>query len=424
MQFVIGFCLGGGTILALRAKKKRELIQDRLLVDILLRNNFDRLPHLRLDRLSDVLDVNVACEFVQKSLESPNLHSLDLRNNPRLFLDHSTETSDEITMRQRIQYLISQLRSFTYNGLEPTPSRVISAFDSATELHSLNIDSNALSDTVGARIVPTFPQSTLTELSMSRNQLGLSTIDALASLLRRGVLKYLSLDANPLTPEAFIRLMEALSDDACSVTRLSLNSIFTPSSDSIAHALSAHTAAAIKDTLQRNGSLQDLDIGNNEIDDFALAMILEGMAHNSHLHTLSLDQNPFKGQCIASMIGTARLEVLSLLGTCLSDENGANIALALADNTSLKALVLDRTHVGERTATAILDVLQKNDSILYISMQHTLIPEPLISQIESILQERRSALEPVLYRPFECQIRIQHLKYEINSLNHQISTLK
>ena len=90
----------------------------------------------------------------------------------------------------------------------------------------------------------------------------------------------------------------------------------------------------------------------------------------------------------------------------------------------LKALILDRTLVGECTAATTLDVLKKNDSILFISIQNTLIPEPVIFQIESMLRDRRSALDPVLFLPFESQIRIQDLKYQINSLSHQIASLK
>ena len=98
-------------------------------------------------------------------------------------------------------------------------------------------------------------------LLMSRNQLGLSTVDALSALLCGGVLKRLDLDHNPLHSEAFIKLMEAVSYDTSSVTHLSLNSIFSPSSNSSAYLFAAPTALAIRDTLQRNGVLEDLGLG-------------------------------------------------------------------------------------------------------------------------------------------------------------------
>lgn len=422
LRFFSSLVVAGGLIvLSVRTNKKNELEKQEVIRKIFLNNEFDRQERLNLNRIAFGLGVQSSYRLIERILMNEHLSNLDLSNNAILFSNPPplhTALSWSDMLIYLMFYLRRQFLSLIYCGLSPSEefSFHCSFEGAASGLKELNLSSNDISDSLGARIVQGLLNAPLENLNFSANQLGLATVNSLCLLLNKGKLSRLNLHSNPLGADAIVQLLTTIKMSS-SLTMLSLNSVGTSENQS---AIASAIASSIKEVLMCNPFLHELDIGNCRIPSAQMINLLEGLARNSGLQVLSLDQNLLDDECSSKLAIALRenqsLECLSLMGTNIGDKTGIAIAEVLKENTWLRALALDHTRIGESTATALLSALETNQTILFISLTNTAVPPMFITQIETILEARRSERISAVY---QTQMKIQSLNYKLNLLRTQ-----
>jgi Ran GTPase-activating protein (RanGAP) involved in mRNA processing and transport len=134
-------------------------------------------------------------------------------------------------------------------------------------------------------------------------------------------------------------------------------------------------ATAWTDMLQRNRSIQKLDLNDNvwkgDSDHKICSAVAAGLVNNSALVTLRLPRkdnsgaaNLFNGPVWQEMLNNNHsLKTLSFANCLISEEGFQCLARGLSCNTSLETLDLSNTGMGESSVIALVDGLRINKTL-------------------------------------------------------------
>lgn len=146
--------------------------------------------------------------------------------------------------------------------------------------------------------------------------------------------------------------------------------------------------------LQKNKSIQELDVGNTNLDVDNLIQLRILLSENETLRELNLDRPLLPGgqEEIASHVADMlrqnnTLTSVSLKKFRLGDHGANEIAVALRDNTALETLDVSSNDIGRDGAASFGEALKINRSLRRLNLNHNGIQdEGLLALVNSLLQ--------------------------------------
>lgn len=202
--------------------------------------------------------------------------------------------------------------------------------------------------------------SLLQSLSLYDTRLGLVGIQAIAKALRKNrSLLHLDACSNRLGVEGAQCLAEALNDP---------NDDVGAYEDKIGLAQRMH-APEPEDLLDINWTLENLELGNNQLGNAGGIAFASVLKHSRHLRALSLYSNGIgspgaKELCSALGRDDASLRSLDLQDNPLGERGARDVGIMLRKNASLTSLVISGRHIGEGGVTALSFALSESNRTL------------------------------------------------------------
>ncbi|EFA79919.1 leucine-rich repeat-containing protein [Heterostelium album PN500] len=157
----------------------------------------------------------------------------------------------------------------------------------------------------------------------------------------------------PISPESAISIGDALlKNKSLEELYLSGHDLGLDGSKSIGNALAQHTAAT------GVGSLNSLDLCQNDIDDAALPILAKILIKSTGVRVLNLAYNTFTPSGFAAFIDTlisyqVRLEKLQFTGNNIGDDGAVQLARMIAQNHGLNNIEVNDCQIGEVGARAL-----------------------------------------------------------------------
>lgn len=269
-------------------------------------------------------------------------------------------------------------------------------------LWKLSLGSNGLGPAGIALVADGLLENThLTHLDLSGNNLGPEGAATVASILDRGVLKWLSLQRNALGDrggkaifEAIISLVEGTGFDSLEYLDVESNDMGPLAAKAIGRAISVSTtlrtlklsanlfsagsgitaSKCLADGVCDNKGLLSLSLSNcgfREADGAAFGHLL---AHNAVLTALDLSNNKFKDQgardIARGLAANRALTKMNLSSNKIGDDGGKEVAESLSSNISLRELNMRRNAMCIATGELFSEVLRGNTSIEKVNVSY------------------------------------------------------
>ena len=258
-----------------------------------------------------------------------------------------------------------------------------SALQSNTTLTELRLFLNDLGLTSAESLATALTtNTTLTMLDVSYNDLGSAGAEALASVLKRNTtLKHLDLEQNNLGPVGAVSLAATLKGNT-TLTYLNLarNNLCLAGVETLATALKRNTslteldvshnnlgsagAKSLASTIQTNTTLIKLNLFNNNLGPAGAKSLAAALQTNTTLTELILYQNSFGrvgAKSLASVLQTnTTLTVLDLSHNNLGPAGAESLSAALKANRTLTVLDLSNNELGPTGAESFAAALETN----------------------------------------------------------------
>ena len=292
----------------------------------------------------------------------------------------------------------------------------------ATNPQSIRLDVAICEITsTGLRHMDKIPQevaASITELSLSENGRIREGVASLLSQLKS--LKALDLTDTDLTPQEIEQLAESLSNPQ-KLECLKLSFVLK-SPDSTGHIFSAlsHNTTLRKIVLERarvseenislltsalrtNTTLKILHLVGCEINDHTAREISEALCDNSTLLALKLGSNTNIGlrgaTALADMLKkNETLQELFLYNISIGEEGALKLAQSLKWNTSLEILDLSTNPIGNSGATAFAEMLTENKTLKQLDLRNGSIGKEGFRNLALSLNQN-STLEKLMINP-------------------------
>ena len=233
-------------------------------------------------------------------------------------------------------------------------------------------------------------------LDLYNNKLDGSACDLLAkAVASMSRLEELWLSHNPIGSGGAVEVIKALCGSG--VKQLLLGNTGIGKAD----------CEALCELLKSSHSLQDLDIGQNNLSSESVASIITGLSHNSSLTKLHISDSHFSMANVDSLASVLKdhskcaLTWLYLQDCHISSEGAVELAAALCKNSTLKYLYLDHNPIGVEGASSMSDMLQHNTSLEDLYLHDDSVGEEGVHQLINSLKHNQTLSElwlPVKYK--------------------------
>ena len=300
------------------------------------------------------------------------------------------------------------------------------ALETNTTLTDLSLSLNNLGPDGAKSLADMLKTNTiLTDLHLSANDLGPAGAESVtAALGKNTTLKHLDLSANELGPAGAESVAKALEKNrTLRALNLSGNNLGSSSADSLSTALETNTsltalnlsgnnlgpvgARSFAAALKMNKTLTELNLSGNNIgptgvESLAAILVVAGgesvaanLTTNKTLTNLDLSANylgPAGAESLAAMLITNKTLIsLDLSTNGLAPAGAESLAAAIETNTTLKALNLSRNNLGPTGADSLAAALEINKSLTELNLSgNNLGPE--IAQLFSVALEANKTL--------------------------------
>ena len=300
------------------------------------------------------------------------------------------------------------------------------ALETNTTLTDLSLSLNNLGPDGAKSLADMLKTNTiLTDLHLSANDLGpVGAESVTAALGKNTTLKHLDLSANELGPAGAESVAKALEKNrTLRALNLSGNNLGSSSADSLSTALETNTsltalnlsgnnlgpvgARSFAAALKMNKTLTELNLSGNNIgptgvESLAAILVVAGgesvaanLTTNKTLTNLDLSANylgPAGAESLAAMLITNKTLVnLDLSTNGLAPAGAESLAAAIETNTTLKALNLSRNNLGPTGADSLAAALKTNRTLTGLNLSgNNLGPES--AQLFSVALEANKTL--------------------------------
>ena len=167
-------------------------------------------------------------------------------------------------------------------------------------------------------------------------------------------------------------------------------------------------AASLALALEKNATLQTLELGCGSMGDAGMSSLALVLAKNATLQTLEL-RGKKRRRCessvgvagVASLASAlaknAALETLDLLNIYMGDEGAASLALALETNATLQKLSLREDNMGDAGAASLASALAKNATLQTLILRHNNMGDAGAASLASALA-KNATLQTLILR--------------------------
>ena len=253
--------------------------------------------------------------------------------------------------------------------------------------------------------IPSHMLQNMRELYLSHNKLDGSACDLLAKVVpSMSRLEELRLRYNPIGSGGAVEVIKALCGSG--VKELLLYNTEIGKAD----------CEALCELLKSSHSLQDLDIGQNNLSSESVASIITGLSHNSSLTKLNISDSHFSMANVNSLASVLKdhskcaLTWVYLQDCHISSEGAVKLAAALCKNSTLKYLYLNDNPIGVEGASSMSDMLQHNTSLEYLYLRDDSVGEEGVHQLINSLKHNQTLRQlwlPVKYKSETSDHRIR-----------------
>ena len=165
---------------------------------------------------------------------------------------------------------------------------------------------------------------------------------------------------------------------------------------------------ALSELLSSSRSLNELNIGGNNLPPEAVELIISGLHHNTTLEKLDMLHSHFSLQntiSLASVLRTNHTLVDLSLAECDIDSDGTcQLARALCTNDTLQKLLMGGNSIGVTGATAFSEMLPKNKSLKELNLKDDSIGEEDTQKLIDSLTHNTTVEQLVLHEKYESSI--------------------
>ena len=236
--------------------------------------------------------------------------------------------------------------------------------------------------------IPPHILQNMRELNLRGNKLDGSACDLLSKAVpSMSRLEVLWLGDNPIGSGGAVEVIKALCSSG--VERLGLHSTAVGEPD----------CEALCELLKSSHSLQELDIGLNNLSSENVASIITGLSHNSSLTQLDIRNSHFSMANVNSLASILKdhskctLTWLDLRDCHISSEGAVELAAALCKNSTLKHLNLDDNPIGVEGASSMSDMLQHNTSLEALHLCDDSVGEEGVHQLINSVKHNQTLKE-------------------------------
>ena len=345
------------------------------------------------------LDTAVATSIFRSLEHNNSLEKLVLSENSPLADGDSEAVGCAIEMMLGVNRTLKELDLYDCNITDQIAKHILTGLTRNTSLLILDIESGKLSSTVSL-----LPQTTTTV-----GILGFRRVKMV-----RGILPSVTVDT---IFENCVEFFRALNGRGLTVSRLNV------------HNLTDQTAENFAVGLAEIQSVQTLDLRDNYISSAGAVSIFGSLERNTSLEELDLSGNSQLTEGDSEAVGCAiekmlnvntTLKVLNLSGCGFTSEVSAHFINALAQNYSLKKVVLRSNQIGSVSAVGIFRFLEHNTSleVLDLSENSQLVEDDsdvVGCAINRLLNVNRTLKVLILY---DCGLDTAVATHVFRSLEH------
>ena len=268
---------------------------------------------------------------------------------------------------------------------DATAAALGSALQSNTTLTELKLFLNDLGLTSAESLATALKtNTTLTMLDVSYNDLGSAGAEALASVLKRNTtLKHLDLARNNLGPVGAESLAATLKGNTTlTFLNLARNNLCLAG---------VETVAAV---LKGNTNLTKLDLSQNNLGPAGAESLATALKRNTSLTELDVSQNNFGSAGAKSLASTLQTNTtlikLNLFNNNLGPAGAKSLAAALQTNTTLTELILYRNSFGRVGAKSLASALQTNTTLTVLDLSHNNLGPAGAESLSAALKANRT----------------------------------
>ena len=314
----------------------------------LAQNHSVRKVILRSNNISSAVAVSIF-----KSLEhNTSLEELDLSENSQLAAGDSEAVGCAIERMLNVKRTLKILNLSGCNVTDPIVKHILTGLTKNTSLVTLNIGSPKLSGSCAASLLQQMTtHPTLNIAVVELNVLGVGRVR-----MDRGCL-WCTIGVT--IPENCVEFFRALNNSGLKVSKLNVQD------------LTDQTAEHFAVGLAESQSVKALDLRVNSITSTGAVSIFRSLEHNTSLEELDLSENSQLAEGDSEAVGCAiermlivnrTLKVLNLYG-CRTNKVASCFANGLAQNHSVRKVILRSNNISSAVAVSIFKSLEHNTSL-------------------------------------------------------------
>jgi Ran GTPase-activating protein (RanGAP) involved in mRNA processing and transport len=279
-----------------------------------------------------------------------------------------------LQQQQQRNHAISDLHISRYKFSDgPVPSgleQLVTAMQRNTTIAKLTISQSSIGRDQAKVLRAMFPRNqTLKSLNLVNNCIDAEALAELATgLYRNTSLEHLDVADNHLNDAVATRVLQHLIRRNNTLTRLDIDR----------NSIGFGNVERIADGLRINATLQEVDLSSSVLCDTGVEVLVRGLCQNSTLQTLALCDNCITATGVRCLLvnllvdGSSGITNLVLNGNPIGDEGASLLANALGRNTMRKLLRLhlDTCALGDDCLAALASAIERNDTLLLLSMKN------------------------------------------------------
>ena len=267
------------------------------------------------------------------------------------------------------------------NSLKTSTSVILKALKEKSNLTILHLNNTLMTEEVAEDLATVLRNnSSLEQLCIGSNRLGLSAVMILQALQEHSRLKVLDLDDNNLTAHVAKDLATIVkTNSGLEELYLSNNSLKT-------------SASVILEALKEESNLRILHLNNTLMTEEVAEDLAAAIRNNSSLEKLCIGSNRLGLSAVMILKALqehSRLKVLNLGGNNLIAHVAKDLATIVKNNSGLEELYLSNNSL-KISASVILKALKEKSNLIILHLNNTLMTEEVAEDLAGFIRNNSS----------------------------------
>eukprot|EP00906_Rhabdomonas_costata_P014357 RCo020655 len=182
---------------------------------------------------------------------------------------------------------------------------------------------------------------------------------------------------------------------------------------------------ALAEALKENGTLTNLDLSQNDIEESGAVALAGALQGNTALKILQLSGNRVRDNGAQAFATTLEMNCslthLDVSSCWIADAGLIGLGVSLAVNGCLQSLKLGSNHVSDDAGRAFAELVEKNNSLLVISMRGNQVSHSTLLRIKKVVRRNKETKDNE--KPGQMQqevIRLHFQRYKLQEANQEL----